>query len=57
MTKLHIKQAQINDIFELILSDPGSIQDVPLLIKKLGHSISLLEQTSDNVCKYQVKIN
>jgi len=57
MTKLHIKKAQINDIFELILSDPGSIQDVPLLIKKLGHSISLLEQTSDNVCKYQVKIN
>ena len=56
MTKLHIKEAQPNDIFELILSDPGSISDVPLFIKKLGHRINLVEKTNDNICKYQVKI-
>jgi TusA-related sulfurtransferase len=56
MTKLHIKQAQPNDIFELILSDPGSISDVPLFIKKLGHHINLVEKNNDNICKYRVKI-
>jgi len=56
MTKLYIKQAQPNDIFELILSDPGSIVDVPSFIKKLGHSIRLLEQSGDNIYKYQIII-
>ena len=55
-TKLHIKQAAIGDSFVLILSDPGSVQDVPKFIKKIGHQLSLIEQTSDNVYKYQVKI-
>ncbi len=56
-TKLHIKQAKAAECFELILSDPGSIQDVPKFIKKLGHRIKLIEQSSANVHKYQVQLN
>ncbi|MDP2560292.1 sulfurtransferase TusA family protein [Psychrobium sp. 1_MG-2023] len=55
-TKLYLKQAKARDSFEILLCDPGSVVDVPKLLKKLGHQVVLSEITDDNVSKYQVII-
>ena len=55
-TKLHLKQAKSGERFSLLLSDPGSLKDVPKLLKKLGHEIVLQQINQDNVHTYIVSI-
>jgi len=56
-TKLHLKAAKSGDTFCLILSDPGSLSDVPKLLKKLGHQVKVLDSSDENIYKYIVSLN
>ncbi|NRA61762.1 MAG: sulfurtransferase TusA family protein [Psychrobium sp.] len=55
-TKLHLKTTKVSDRFIIILSDPGSLSDVPKLIKKLGHEIILMDKTCNNDVVYQITV-
>jgi len=55
-TKLHVKQADHGEQFYLLLSDHGSIADVPKFLKKLGHDVVLVEQNADNGHKYKITL-
>ena len=44
--KLLLKQMKVGEQLHVLLSDPGSRRDVPLLIKKMGFDIEIIaEQT------------
>lgn len=55
-TKLHVRQANGGDQFYLLLSDQGSLVDVPKLLKKMGHQVVLLDISDDNKHTFQVSI-
>lgn len=42
-TKLWLKQAEIGEEVTVILSDPGSRQDIPVFLSALGQSVTELE--------------
>jgi len=46
-TKLFVKSAKGGTQCQILLSDPGSVQDVPAILKKMGHQIEI-QQKSDN---------
>ncbi|MGB0832953.1 MAG: sulfurtransferase TusA family protein [Psychrobium sp.] len=52
-TKLFVKNAEVGTRCRILLSDPGSIQDVPAILKKMGH---LVEIQTDELTK-QVTVN
>lgn len=35
----HMKEAEIGDVIELLSSDKGSAQDVPVWVNKVGHEM------------------
>jgi len=55
-TKLFVKSAKAGDIFQIILSDPGSAQDVPAILKKMGHHVEIQNQKQRNIVLVTVKI-
>lgn len=55
-TKLFVKSAKAGDICQIILSDPGSVQDVPAILKKMGHDVKIENRVEDNLVLVTVKI-
>ncbi|AZG36562.1 MAG: sulfurtransferase TusA family protein [Shewanella psychromarinicola] len=44
--KLLLKQMDLDEKLHVLLSDPGSRRDVPLLIKKMGFGIEIIADQS-----------
>jgi len=55
-TKLFVKGTKAGDIFQIILSDRGSVQDVPAILKKMGHHVEIQDQIESNIVLVTVKI-
>lgn len=56
-TKLFVKNAKGDAKFQIILSDRGSIQDVPAILKKMGHQVETEVIAKKNVVLVTVKLN
>ncbi len=50
----HLKDGEIGDVFELLSSDKGSAQDVPVWIDKVGHEL-LASEEKDGVWHIRVR--
>ncbi|GIU23898.1 sulfurtransferase TusA family protein [Shewanella sp. MBTL60-007] len=51
--KLALKQLSIGDSIRVVLSDPGSRQDVPRYLKKAGYC-HIVEQDNDSILSITV---
>lgn len=55
-TKLFVKNAQAGTHCRILLSDPGSIQDVPQILKKMGHLVEIQTDEAANHVVLNVEI-
>ncbi len=56
-TKLFVKSANNGAQFQILLSDRGSVQDVPAILKKMGHHVETEVINEKNVVLVTVKLN
>ena len=49
-----IRDARIGDVLELLSSDKGSVQDVPVWVQKVGHEL-LGSEESNGVWRIRVR--
>lgn len=56
-TKLFVKNAQAGTRCRILLSDPGSIQDVPQILKKMGHLVEIQADGAEDQVVLNVEIN
>jgi len=55
-TKLFVKNAQAGTRCQILLSDPGSIQDVPQILEKMGHLVEIQTNGTENQVVLNVEI-
>ncbi len=55
-TKLFVKNAKMGTRCQILLSDPGSIQDVPQILKKMGHLVEIQTNGAESPVVLNVEI-
>lgn len=55
-TKLFVKSAAKGTRCQILLSDSGSVQDVPAILKKMGHRVEIKTDNDSNRVILNVEI-